>query len=49
MKYLPWALLLLLVSGCSLSSVPVSAVKLTPLEDRVRVEIGGQLFTEYFF
>lgn len=25
------------------------AVKLTPLEDRVRVEIGGQLFTEYIF
>jgi hypothetical protein len=26
-----------------------SVVKLTPLEDRVRVEIGGQLFTEYIF
>jgi hypothetical protein len=26
-----------------------SAVKLTPLTDRVRVEIGGQLFTEYIF
>ncbi|MEO5960791.1 MAG: PmoA family protein [Opitutaceae bacterium] len=26
-----------------------SAVKLTTLDDRVRVEIGGQLFTEYFF
>ena len=25
------------------------AVKLTPLADRVRVEIGGQLFTEYIF
>src|SRR3954463_3025438 len=25
------------------------AVKLTPLTDRVRVEIGGQLFTEYVF
>src|SRR5205085_10380434 len=24
-------------------------VKLTPLADRVRVEIGGQLFTEYIF
>ena len=24
-------------------------VKLTPLADRVRVEIGGELFTEYFF
>ena len=25
------------------------AVKLTPIADRVRVEIGGQLFTEYIF
>ena len=24
-------------------------VKLTPLADRVRVEIGGQLFTEYIY
>jgi hypothetical protein len=27
----------------------VSEVKLTPLADRVRVEIGGQLFTEYVY
>src|SRR5580698_1518650 len=28
---------------------PVPEVKLTPLADRVRVEIGGQLFTEYVY
>ena len=28
---------------------PAPQVKLTPLTDRVRVEIGGQLFTEYIF
>src|SRR5258708_7525221 len=28
---------------------PTAGVKLTQLEDRVRVEIGGHLFTEYFF
>ena len=33
--------------GCATSSE--SAVKLTRLDDRVRVEIGGQLFTEYIF
>jgi hypothetical protein len=37
-----------------LASVPVQAasvpaVKLTPLADRVRVEVDGQLFTEYIF
>ena len=28
---------------------PAPAVKLTPLDDRIRVEIGGQLFTEYVY
>jgi hypothetical protein len=28
---------------------PAPTVKLTPLDDRVHVEIGGQLFTEYIF
>ena len=31
----------------SVSAEPAAGVKLTPLSDRVRVEIGGQLFTEY--
>jgi hypothetical protein len=45
---------LLLLVGWLGSAVTQAAetathVKLTPLADRVRVEIGGQLFTEYFF
>jgi hypothetical protein len=28
---------------------PKAGVQITPLEDRLRVEINGQLFTEYFF
>ena len=32
-----------------LAARAADAVKLTPLPDRVRVEIGGQLFTEYVF
>ncbi len=35
------------LTGCATS--PGSAVNLTRLDDRVRVEIGGQLFTEYVF
>jgi hypothetical protein len=40
----PASLLLLLVALSPLTAAPV---KLTKLADRVRVEIGGQLFTEY--
>jgi hypothetical protein len=32
-----------------LRAAPATDVKLTRLDDRVRVEIGGQLFTEYVF
>jgi hypothetical protein len=32
-----------------LAAEPALPVKLTQLDDRVRVEIGGQLFTEYIF
>jgi hypothetical protein len=31
------------------ASEPASKVKLTRLADRVRVEVGGKLFTEYIF
>lgn len=51
MRPRPASLLLLAClafTGCATtSSDPATAVKLTPLADRVRVEIGGQLFTEY--
>lgn len=40
----------LLAAGCAgLKREPRAGVQLTPLEDRVRVEINGQLFTEYVF
>lgn len=40
----------LLAAGCAASPrKPQAGVQLTPLEDRVRVEINGQLFTEYVF
>ena len=42
------ALACLLASCVSLTS-PQAIPKLTKLEDRVRVELGGQLFTEYIF
>jgi hypothetical protein len=42
------ALLTVLVTPAFSASVG-NDIKLTRLEDRVRVEIGGQLFTEYFF
>ena len=50
--YLLCALLASLAGGCAQSSSRAPsppAVRLTPLPDRVRVEIHGQLFTEYFF
>jgi len=45
---------LLLLTGCSSISTKkpktaVQGVRITPLQDRLRVEIDGQLFTEYFF
>src|SRR5471032_1371959 len=41
----------LLVFGalCPLCAAPATDVKLTKVDDRVRVEIGGQLFTEYVY
>ena len=45
-------LLPLLVVAClcaSCISPPAAKVTLTPLKDRVRIEIGGQLFTEYVY
>ena len=49
MKNLTCALLALFVSGCAVAADSAHAVKLTKLDDRVRVEVGGKLFTEYFF
>ena len=48
------ALLAFLVSGCASTKkearlAPGQGVLLTQLDDRVRVEINGQLFTEYIF
>ena len=43
------ALCLLPAFQLSFAAETAPAVKLTPLADRVRVEIGGQLFTEYIF
>src|SRR6185503_17501131 len=45
---------LVLVSGLLASAVALRAaaandIKLTRADDRVRVEVGGQLFTEYIF
>jgi methane monooxygenase PmoA-like len=40
---------LVLMPGILHAGEPPGAVKLVPLADRVRVEIGGQLFTEYVF
>jgi hypothetical protein len=53
MKTPPLARLPLLFAALALASLTARAaaptVKLTPLDDRVRVEIGGQLFTEYIY
>jgi hypothetical protein len=46
-RLLPLSVVLLLGLPCG--ALPASEVKLTPLADRVRVEIDGQLFTEYVF
>jgi len=43
------SLLLLLLCGPALAAAAPAAVKLTKLADRVRVEIDGQLFTEYVY
>jgi hypothetical protein len=42
---------LLVVAGLALAPAlfAAEAVKLTPSDDRIRVELGGQLFTEYIF
>ncbi len=48
-----FGLFALLAAGAGLppaaAQAPAAAVTLTPLGDRVRVEIGGQLFTEYIY
>jgi len=49
-----FALALALAGSLSLKAQPAagdsaSDVKLIPSEDRIRVEIGGQLFTEYIY
>ena len=41
--------LALAVGGLFSPAFAAEAVKLTRLDDRVRVEVGGKLFTEYFF
>jgi len=48
MKRLLPLVLMISSAACLASGVdPATAVKLVPLADRVRVEVGGQLFTEY--
>ena len=42
-------LVLLTTLAVTARAEPAAAVKLTRLDDRVRVEIGGKLFTEYIF
>src|SRR5262245_35090105 len=49
MKLIPSVLALSAVALLTGAQAADFNVKLTPLEDRVRVEIGGKLFTEYFF
>ena len=39
----------LLAPSAGLHAAAASDVKLTRADDRVRVEIGGKLFTEYFY
>lgn len=43
------ALLSCLLMGTSAPATAESTVRLSTLSDRVRIEIGGQLFTEYIF
>ena len=49
MKLLARSLLLLVAIAASLGAAPAAKVTLTKLDDRVRVEIDGKLFTEYVF
>jgi hypothetical protein len=43
------AVLAVIVAQSALSAAKADAVKLTSLDDRVRIEIGGKLFSEYRF
>lgn len=49
MKLISFALLALIAPVSLLAANAAGTVKLTKLDDRVRVEIDGQLFTEYVF
>jgi hypothetical protein len=50
LRFLPLFAVGALLSGCAgFGPNPATVTKLTQLDDRVRVEIGGQLFTEYVF
>ena len=48
-SFLVFALLWVACCPPILQAANASAVKLIPLADRVRVEVGGELFTEYIF
>ncbi len=48
-RVLPLVILAGLLAPCALRAATAGKVKLTSADDRVRVEIGGQLFTEYIF
>ena len=48
-RVLPLLVLAGLVAPCAVQAAAGNNVKLTRADDRVRVEIGGQLFTEYIF
>lgn len=40
---------LILLAGCVIASPADSGVQITQLPDRLRIEVGGQLFSEYFY
>ncbi|MSU50580.1 MAG: hypothetical protein EXS37_16085 [Opitutus sp.] len=48
-RVLPLLVLASLLAPVSLRAAGANDIKLTRTDDRVRVEIGGQLFTEYIF
>ena len=49
MRKIPVLLLLFASLALSAAAAPLPAAKVTSLPDRIRVELGGQLFSEYIF
>ncbi len=48
-RLVPWLVGVVLLSASAGGTEPAAGVQLTPLADRVRVEIDGRLFTEYVY